>query len=92
MPTFTQTETDYIAAVDAVDAIRDTVSGEYKLGSGYSLNVVMKRRGSKISIEREFNGKNDLDKLPDDIARKYVETIDLIERWKNDELPDFPDI
>ena len=52
----------------------------------------MVRSGNKIKIEREFNGSNDLSKLPDDVVIKYAQAIGLLTQWENDELPDFPDL
>ena len=92
MSSFSETETAYISALDTCADIINSVSAIYDLGSGYNIDVRMIRSGNKIKIEREFNGSNDLSKLPDDVVIKYAQAIDLLTQWENGLLPDFPDL
>ena len=92
MPTFTETETAYITSLDSCADIENTVTGIYDLGSGYNIDIRMVRSGNKIKIEREFNGSNDLSKLPDDVVIKYAEAIRLLEQWESGVLLTFPDL
>ena len=92
MATFTETEISYISSLDDCVVIENSVTGIYDLGSGYNIDIQMVRSGNKIKIEREFNGSNDLSKMPDDVVTKYAKAINEITQWENDELPDFPDL
>lgn len=92
MPTYTETETDYLSSVTSIADIEKVIVDDYLLGDGFALSVAISNNKISFTLDTRFLGSSNVNKIPVDVLERYVSGMNQIDDWKNGLLPDFPDL
>lgn len=96
MPNFTDTKAQYVAARNAAEAIVATVERSVDLGQRYTLTLKVNRQDGvftyAISHDTNKNEALNINRIPVVVIMKVSRVVKLIRDWRQDQLPDFPDL
>ena len=92
MPTRTQTVANYNQARASIKSISGQIEGEYSLGGGSVLKISLVDSLGTVKLVVAVVGVTDINEMNPQSIRNYAKAIKLIDSWKKDELPVFPNL
>lgn len=96
MPTFTETRNQYVTARNTAEDILAVIEVSVDLGQRYHLALSVDRQAGEINyvITHETNKPEalNINKIPPAVVFKLGRVIKAIRDWRQDLLPDFPDL
>lgn len=91
MPTYTQTRNTVTASQSEVNQIKSNIRRTKDLGNGYQVKIEYRVDVNKVRAR--FTGPSKtVDRIPHAVIIKYAQVLNRINKWLNDEEPDFPEL
>lgn len=89
MPTFTETQLNYLQNKQVAESTLDALTQDISLGQGYALKIWFNRENAHPRY-RMIGPNLNINHIPPAVLVRYYRAVTRLRDWENDRVNDFP--